>query len=49
MDHSSFNPDPFLDATMTEPTEKRPPLPVGDVLGRVKLTPPRVVSRGIFP
>lgn len=30
MDHSSFNPDTFLDATMTEPTEKRPPLPVGD-------------------
>lgn len=30
MDHSSFNPETFLDATMTEPTEKRPPLPVGD-------------------
>ena len=30
MAHSSFNPDTFLDATMTEPTEKRPPLPVGD-------------------
>ncbi len=27
---SSFNPDTFLDATLTEPTEKRSPLPVGD-------------------
>lgn len=29
-DSSSFNPDTFLDATLTDPTEKRPPLPVGD-------------------
>jgi hypothetical protein len=37
-DSSSFNPDTFLDATLTEPSEKRPPLPVGDytaVLGDV--------------
>ncbi len=35
---SSFNPDTFLDATLTDPTEKRPPLPVGDytaILGAV--------------
>lgn len=38
MDNSSFNPDTFLDATLTEPTEKRPPLPIGDytaVIGSV--------------
>jgi hypothetical protein len=29
-DASSFNPETFLDATLTEPSEKRPPLPVGD-------------------
>lgn len=29
-DTSSFNPDTFLDATLTEPSEKRPPLPAGD-------------------
>lgn len=35
---SSFNPDTFLDATLTDPTEKRQPLPVGDytaILGAV--------------
>lgn len=35
---SAFNPDTFLDATLTDPTEKRPPLPVGDytaILGAV--------------
>lgn len=34
-----FNPEAFLDATLTEPTEKRPPLPVGDytaILGEIK-------------
>lgn len=37
-DASSFDPATFLDATLTEPTEKRPPLPVGDytaVIGAV--------------
>lgn len=29
-DTSAFNPETFLDATLTEPSEKRPPLPVGD-------------------
>ena len=35
---SMFNPDTFLDATLDAPTEKRPPLPVGDyvaVIGEV--------------
>lgn len=29
-DISAFNPESFLDANLTEPTEKRKPLPVGD-------------------
>lgn len=29
-DASAFNPEAFLDATLTDPTEKRKPLPVGD-------------------
>lgn len=36
---SQFDPNSFLDITLTEPTEKRPPLPVGDyvaVIGEVK-------------
>lgn len=35
---SMFDPSTFLDATLTEPTEKRPPLPIGDytaVIGEV--------------
>lgn len=27
---SQFDPNAFLDATLDEPTEKRPPLPIGD-------------------
>ena len=30
---SSFDPSLFLDASISEPTVKRPPLPVGDYLG----------------
>jgi hypothetical protein len=37
---SSFNPEQFLDATITEPTTKRPPLPAGQefvgIIGDVK-------------
>jgi len=36
---SIFNPEAFLDATLEAPTEKRPPLPVGDytaTVGEVK-------------
>lgn len=36
---SAFNPEQFLDITLTEPTVKRPPIPVGDyfaLLGEVK-------------
>lgn len=36
---SSFDPAAFLEATLTEPTIKRPPLPVGDytgIIGEVK-------------
>lgn len=38
MNASVFDPQSFLDAQLTEPTEKRPPLPVGDyraVVGEV--------------
>ena len=36
---STFNPESFLDITLTEPTVKRPPIPVGDytaIVGEVK-------------
>jgi hypothetical protein len=36
---SVFDPSAFLDATLTEPTKKRPPLPVGDytaMIGEIK-------------
>jgi hypothetical protein len=36
---SSFDPEAFLDITLTEPTVKRPPIPVGDyhgILGEIK-------------
>jgi len=36
---SMFDPNTFLDATLDTPTEKRPPLPVGDytaIIGEVK-------------
>ena len=32
---SQFDPDSFLDATLSEPTVKRPPLPVGDYVGQI--------------
>ena len=32
-DASMFDPSTFLDAQLTEPTEKRPPLPVGEYTG----------------
>lgn len=31
----AFDPQAFLDATLTEPTEKRPPLPVGDYIAQI--------------
>lgn len=33
MNTSAFDPSLFLDASISEPTVKRPPLPVGDYLG----------------
>lgn len=39
---SAFSPESFLDATLNEPSVKRPPLPVGDylgVIGEVKSRP----------
>lgn len=42
MTTSTFDPASFLDMTLNEPTEKRPPLPVGDytaVIGEVSVRP----------
>lgn len=33
---SMFDPQQFLDVTLTEPTVKRPPIPIGDYLGSIK-------------
>lgn len=35
MDASMFDPNSFLDATFTEPTEKRPPIPAQDYMAQI--------------
>lgn len=40
-DVSSFNPEAFLSAVLTEPTEKRIPLPIGDYIAQIGEVKPR--------
>lgn len=38
---SIFDPSTFLEATLTEPTTKRPPLPIGDYTAVIKAIDPK--------